>query len=137
MVGFCEEYQDALVPQIDDRPLDQYLSFRDEVMTLVENERFLVQLNEAWMPFHDSPSEELMELQEIRQLLLAELTTFPRMVEVAQAVGNSDEIKGWRKSMLDRASTVCGSVQDIIENLPPYVKHGLTLFKELIDLFKG
>jgi len=38
---------------------------------------------------------------------------------------------------LGRASTVSGSVKDILENLPPYAQNALTLFKELIDLFKG
>ena len=36
--------------------------------------------------------------------------------------------------MLGRATTVSGSVKDILDNLPPYAKNALTLFKELIEL---
>lgn len=131
-LGFVKSVKTVLVPQIDDRPLDQYLSFRDEVLTLVQSEKFLMDLDTAWT----SPND-LTDLGEIKRVLLIELDTFPRMVEVAQSVGTPDETKGWWKKILGRASTVSGSVQDIITNLPPYAKNALTLFKELIELFKG
>lgn len=131
-LSFVKSVKTMLAPQIDDRPLDQYLSFRDEVLTLVQSEQFLMELNAEWTSLSVLP-----DLVEIQRILLIELDTFPRMVEVAQSVGNPDEAKGWWKKMLGRASTVSGSVQDIITNLPPYAKNALTLFKELIELFKG
>ena len=41
------------------------------------------------------------------------------------------------KRLLRKASTVIGSVKDIVDDLPPYAKNAITLFKELVDLFKG
>lgn len=73
----------------------------------------------------------------IGNALLLELQTFPRAVEVAQATTKPEEAKGWMGRWLGRASTVSGSVKDLMETLPPYAKNALTLFKELIDLFKG
>lgn len=131
-LNFVKSVKTMLAPQIDDRPLDQYLSFRDEVLSLVQSERFLMELNTEWIPPND-----FADLGEIKRILQIELDTFPRMVEVAQSVGNPDEAKGWWKKMLGQASTVSGSVQDIVTNLPPYAKNALTLFKELIELFKG
>jgi hypothetical protein len=66
-----------------------------------------------------------------------ELTIFPRAVEVDQIESEKNEDKkGWLKKWLDRASTVNSSVKDILDNLPSYAKYALTLFNELIDLFK-
>jgi hypothetical protein len=72
-------------------------------------------------------------------LLLMEIKTFPLAVETS----NSTEVKkekkkrGILRSLLGRASTVAGSVEDLLDKLPPVVKGGITPFKELIDLFKG
>ncbi len=133
-LNFVGSVQVLLVPQIDDRPLDQYLTFRDAVVALVQNEQFLSGLNLAWAaPVAQSDPT----IAEVRSVLLLELQAFPRAVEVAQATEKSEEGKGWMRKMLGRASTTCGSVKDLLGNLPPYVKNGLTLFNELIDLFKG
>jgi hypothetical protein len=132
-INFTKSVQVLLGPQTDDRPLDQYLSFRDAVLTLVQNEQFLKGLNEAWESFTaDTPP-----LTEIRDALLLELQAFPLAVEVAKGTEKPEEAKGWRSKMLGQASMVSGSVKDLLQNLPPYVKSGLTLFEELIDLFKG
>ncbi len=133
-IGFVKNVQVLLVPQADDRPLDQYLPFRDAVLVLVQNDQFLTALDQAWPP--GDPSHNL-EFTEIGDALLLELQAFPRAVEVAQAIQKPEEAKGWLAKMLGRASTVTGSVHDLLENLPPAVKSALTLFKELLDLFKG
>lgn len=130
-INFVKNVQVLLVPQADDRPLDQYLSFRDAAIELVQNEQFLIELNAAWPPLTDHP------LTEIGDTLLLELQAFPRAVEVAQATEKPEEKKSWWKKMLDRASTGAGSVKDLLQNLPPYAKSALTLFSELIELFKG
>lgn len=121
-----------LVPQVDDRPLDQYLSFRDTVLALVQNERFLRDIDNGLVSI-----TEPKDTADIRDALLLELEAFPRAVDVYQNAAQPEERKVWWRSMLSRAGTVSGSVKDIAENLPPYAKQGLTLFKELIDLFKG
>jgi len=130
-INFAKSVQTLLVPQPDDRPLDQFLSFRDAVLSLIQGDKFLADLQTGWAPLTDQP------LMEVGNVLLLELQAFPLAVEVARATEKSEEAKGWWGKMLDRASTVSGSVQDLLENLPPYAKSALTLFKELIDLFKG
>ena len=75
---------------------------------------------------------------EIKSALILELNAFSRAVEVAQATEKTEGgFKGWISKWLGRASTVTGSVKDILDNLPPYAKNAITLFKELIDIFKG
>lgn len=121
-----------LVPQQDDRALDQYMEFRDNVYKIVQGDLFLHELNQAWSRFYEPPNAE------IGAALLIELKSFSRSIESARATEDpSDESKGWIKKWLGRASTVTGSVKDIVENLPPYAKNGITLFKELVDIFKG
>ncbi len=66
-----------------------------------------------------------------------ELQAFPLAVEVAEKTAKEEGKKGWWRKILGRASTTTGSVKDLSDNLPPYAKGALTLFKELIDLFKG
>lgn len=131
--NFAKSAQILFVPQIDDRPLDQYLLFRDAVFALVRSEQFLTELNSAW----EATAPANQPQPEIRNALLLELQAFPRAVEVAQKTGKDEETKGWWSKMLGRASTATGSVKDLLENLPPYAKSALTLFKELIDLFKA
>ena len=129
---FTDSVRVLIVPRADDRPLDQFLSFRDAVFKLVQSRRFLDDLRDAWTPFTDSP------LMDVGEVLLFELEAFPLAVEVAEATEKQvPEGKGWREKVLGKASTVAGSVKDILENLPPFAKHALTLFRELLDLFKG
>ncbi len=126
-INFTNSVKLLLIPQPDDRPLDQYLAFRDTIITLVQNEKFLTDLKEAWAPFTDKPKID------VGNALLIEMKAFPLAVEVAQAT----EKLTWKPKWLSRASTVTGSVKDVIEGLPEYAKSAITLFKELIDLFKG
>ncbi|HET8924375.1 MAG TPA: hypothetical protein VFN26_15420 [Candidatus Acidoferrum sp.] len=129
--NFVTSVQILLVPQTNDRPLDQYLSFRAAVLGLVQGEQSLAELDSAWTATTNQP------LPDIRNTLLLELQAFPLAVEVAQKTGTQEEAKGWGRKLLGRASTVSSSVKDLMDNLPPYAKNALTLFRELIDLFKG
>ena len=131
-LGYVKSVQALLVPQIDDRPLDQYLAFRDAVLALVQGEPFLEDLNQGWTQTNLPPYPRTTA-----EILLLEIQAFPRAVEVSQSTAKPEESKGWWRTMLGRAATVSGSVSDLLENLPPHAKQGLTLFKELIDLFKG
>ena len=90
-----------LVPDPNDRPLDQYLAFRDMVLALVESPEFLVALESGWIQSTDS-------LLSVANALLIELRAFPLGVKVAQAteeacVGS----KEWRSRWLRRASMPC------------------------------
>lgn len=131
-MDFTGSVRILLVPQADDRPLDQYLAFRDTVLALVQSPEFLSQLEASWAPFTDYP------MKRIGDALLMELKAFPLSVEVAKATEKATpESKPWWRKLLGRASTVTDSVKDLMDSLPPYVKGGITLFKELLDLFKG
>lgn len=130
-INFTKSVEILLVPQADDRPLDQYLAFKNTVLELVQNEQFFVDLNSVWTPFTDFPKKK------IGDALIMELQAFPLAMEVAKTTEKPEDAKKWWKSMLCRVSTVSGSVKDLVDTLPPYAKGALTLFKELIDLFKG
>ena len=131
-IDFTKSVHILLLPQPDDRPLDQYLAFRDKVMMLVQDQKFLNELEQAWATFTDHPKREIGEL------LILELNAFSRAVEVAQATEKTEGgLKSWIGRWLGRASTVTDSVKDIVDNLPPYAKNAITLFRELLDIFKG
>src|SRR5438034_641223 len=87
-IAFATSVRSLLTSQLDDRPLEQYLAFRDTILALVQNERFLRELNQAWGKSSNTP--------EIRDALLMELKAFPLAVEVAQATESpAGESKGW------------------------------------------
>jgi hypothetical protein len=131
-INFTTSVRALFVVQPDDRPLDQYLEFRDKVISLIESPSFLAEIETAWAPLTDTPRLQLGEA------LLVELRAFPRAMEVAKASdATSDQSKGFLGRWLPRASTVAGSVEDLMEGLPTYAKGALTLFKELCSLFKG
>jgi hypothetical protein len=136
---FTSKVRILLIPQSDDRPLDQYLPFRETVIALVQSPKFLEDLNSAWT------SSDFAISEDIKKALIMELDAFRLSAEVAQTIPKSTaetpaaESKGWRETLfnlLGRASTTVGSLKDIVE-LSPYAKAAVTLFKELIDLFKG
>jgi len=131
-INFIKSVRNLLIVQSDDRPLDQYLEFRNKVLALVEETKFLDALHQNWAPFTDYPEIES------GQALLLELQAFPRAVEVAQTAEPSKGLsRGLVNRWLSRASIVAGSVNDIIDDLPPYAKNAITLFKELCKLFNG
>lgn len=131
-LGFTQSVRQLLVVRPDDRPLDQYLEFRDAALAIVQGEEFLKALGEVWIPFTDYPKTG------IGQVLLLELHAFPRAMEVA-ATGSVTETEkaGWLKRLLGRAGTVAGSVDDVLAGLPDWARAALKLFREAIDLFKG
>jgi len=50
-LGFTNSLRSLLVSQPDDRPLDQYLQFRNDVLTLIESWDFIQNL---WPPPEDA-----------------------------------------------------------------------------------
>lgn len=130
-MNFVKSAQPLFVAQADDRPADQFLPFRDKVFAIILSDNFLKDLDDAWKPHTDYP------LMEIGNALLEEMKAFSLSMEVAQASAEPRDKERWWKKMPGRASTVAGSVKEIVGNLPPNAKHALTLFKELIELFTG
>ena len=125
---YSDSLRILLVPRADDRPMDQYLRFRDGVFELVEGPQFLADLQAAWLTLFPP----------VGDLFLEELRAFPLAIEVAQVqekAGHED--KGWISKWLGRASTVTGSAKDLLDAAPPLVKSGLKLLGEALDLFKG
>jgi hypothetical protein len=142
---FSNGVRSLLVPQTDDRPLDQYLGFRDKVMELVQNREFLNAINQVWNGQFASPPSIDPAQQEALDTLVMELKAFTLALEVAQATEKTEDSKRWWSKLLGRASTTVGSVKDVLDKLLPempwYLKSsvtcGLTLFKELIDIFRA
>jgi len=136
-VNFINSLKILLVPLPDERGMDQYLPFRDEVLKHVLSPTFVEQLEFYW-------ASHLNDNNDAFSLLLMELKAFPLAVEVeaAQAANAATEVteekkkKSWIKRWLGRGSTVTGSVKDIMNDLPGFAKNGLTILKELLDLFK-
>ncbi len=143
-VNYILALKSLMGPIPEDRAMDQYLRFRDEVMQYVLSRKFLDEVNYYWQSNYS-------ENYHAFDLLLMELNAFPLGVEVAQmeaaaeataeAPTATDKKKGWRNwriwKWLNRGGTVAGSVKDIFKDLPWYAKHGITILKEVIDLFKG
>jgi hypothetical protein len=114
-INFTKSVQVLLVPQPDDRTLDQYLEFRDTVIDLVQNDEFMKEINNAWSQ-NTNLDNKILD-NKIQNALILELNAFSRAVEVAQATEKTDGgLKGWINKLLGRASTVTGSVKDILES---------------------
>jgi hypothetical protein len=128
-VGFVKSTALLLVPVPEDRPLDQFLQFRDKVLAMAQDEDFLDELDRAWPPQSNYPS--------IGEALLLELRAFAPAVDVANTTASTPTEKaGWFRNLLGRASTAAESVKDLVEKLPPWAKMTITLFRELVELFK-
>jgi hypothetical protein len=131
-IRFTDHVKPLLVAVPDDRPLDQFLPFRDKVYGIIQGKEFLEELDKGWIVFTDYP------LVETGQALLMEMNAFSYAAEVAKETEPVEEStkKTWISRLLGKASVVTGSVNDLVTNLPPWVKSGITLFKEAIDIFK-
>ena len=101
---------DLLAPQPDDRPLDQYLAFRDRTINIVLSSKFLDAIDKAW----PSAAQE-HEVQDILDGLLLELQAFPLSVQVLMATSKPEEAKSLWSKVASRGSTTCGSVKDLLD----------------------
>src|SRR5215831_14024078 len=127
--GFLESLGEyLLIPQPDDRPLDQFLGFRDKVLALVREPDFVKELRRAW----DTQTKGTQDHPEPYHLLVEELATFSRATRVAK---ETSEGKGWIGKWLGRGSTVTGSGKHLRAN-SALLRAGLTSLEELIDLFE-
>lgn len=142
---FVRNVRDILVFQPDDRPLDQYLAFRDEALALVESNEFVAELKNIWIeataPASTQPTPEQVSQRRVANVAILELESSSREIEIAKLSPTSEpeQRKGWFRKALSRGSTVTGSVKDIFDDFIkkyPLLKGGLTVFRELLDLFK-
>jgi len=142
---FVRNLRDVLVVQSDDRPLDQYLAFRDQVLELVESQDFLAELKAVWTEStaegYTKPTQQQVSQRRVVGLALLELESSAHEAEIAKGIPTTDieQRKIWFRKALGRASTVAGSVKDIFEDFIknyPLLKGGITLFRELLNLFK-
>lgn len=128
-LGFVKTTALLLIPIPEDRPLDQFLQFRDKVLAMAQDESFLQELDRAWPPQSNYPS--------VGEALLLELRAFAPAVEIATGTASTPAEKaGSFRNLLGRASTAAESVKELVEKLPPWAKMTITLFKELVELFK-
>src|SRR3954454_5266643 len=129
-LDFTGSLRVLLVPLPDDRPLDQFLVFRDGVLGLVESPQFLTDLQAGWIASENEGAAG--------DLFLGELRAFPRAIEVAQAEEKAGtEHKGWRSRWLGRGATIVGSAKDLLDKAPNSVKIALKLLGEALELFKS
>jgi hypothetical protein len=142
---FVRNLRDVLVVQSDDRPLDQYLTFRDETLALVESAEFLAELRAAWFDATGGDSPKAYPPQaaqrKIVNLVILELESSAREAEIAKQLftNEPEQREASLRKAVGRGSTVTGSVKDIFEDFMkknPLLKGGITVFRELLDLFK-
>ena len=142
---FVRNVRDILVFQANDRPLDQYLAFRDEALALVESSDFLADLKNIWTeattPESKQPTPEQVSHRRVVNLAILELESSAREMEIAKLAPASEpeQRNVWFRKALSRGSIVTGSVKDIFEDFIkkyPLLRGGLTVLRELLDLFK-
>ncbi|MBL7781382.1 MAG: hypothetical protein JNM22_09215 [Saprospiraceae bacterium] len=132
-LAFVESVKTLLVPRKDNRPADQFLELRDKVYDIVLSEEFLKDLDIA---YNGGPGNNYHIEEPVKEALLLELQAYKRAVEVVHLTEKRKEKKNWFSPLLGKASTVTGSVKDILAENMPFLKGGLTLFNEVLDLFK-
>ena len=103
-IEFTNNVKTFLVPQPDDRPLDQYLAFRDKVYLLIQSPDFLNELEHAWA---SSADENRRNDDDIDNTLLMEIKAFSLALEVEKATETlpDNDRKKWYDKWLGRAST--------------------------------
>src|SRR5262245_401103 len=105
-LNFTKSVRTLLVAQLDDRPLDQYLAFRDAVIALVHDREFLNSIadDKVWPRNADQPVNRFRDA--LINALIMELNAFPLAIEIAQATEKSpEESKSLKRKWLGRAST--------------------------------
>lgn len=136
--NFVNSVHTLIKPSIDDRGLDQFLPLRDYVIALMLDKDFIDLLKTHSGSVLEETSNELNPLKvKIMNALIMELMAFPIAVEITQTISKPEPTSdNWIKKWLGKASTVTGSVKDFVEHNPT-LKTGITVFNEVIDIFKG
>jgi hypothetical protein len=140
--SFVEALEKLLRLPNEDRPLDQFYHFRDEVLTLVKSGDFGQELQKSLTDLTRAASndpDQAKQTTRIVEVLLLELEASARAAEITLHAQDRDGKRSWVRRMLGRGSVATGSVKDILDDLLkqyPLLKGGLTLFGELLDIFK-
>lgn len=139
-IAFVDSVRSLMIASPHDRGLDQYLPVRDFVTELVKDEQFISLLEKTFIDYpinkNTAPISEDRLKTKIVEALKMELAAFPVAVEVNRTTSKPDDApKAWSERWLGKASTVIGSVKDFVSDSP--LKHGLTVYQEVVDLFKG
>lgn len=142
-IAFTNSAKPFLGPTPDDRGLDQFLEFRDKTFAIIQDERFISDLDDYLLHrFMMSPRSRSLRSDFGKQLLeamLEEMRACTRAAEVTQAISAAtntpEEASKAKKAQLSKFSTTLGSLKDEIGEVP-WLKTGIGLFKEAVDFFK-
>jgi hypothetical protein len=134
--AFVVSVRGLLEPAAEDRTLDQYLNFRDQVIQIVQDEMFARELGARLQQLKSIPPA-LNVGDALYAAHIEELRAATRAADVLQSTtaAGSEERKKAVKAQLSKASVTLGSFKDVAGELP-YLKAGIGLFKELVDFFK-
>jgi hypothetical protein len=126
---FVKAVRSLLSADADHVPIQHYNTLRNKVFLILEDEKFLAAITKAW-------NELKPEQDDVKDAMLEELRAFSGALESANAEEKKNPDVSWWSASLGWASTSIGSLKDILEETP-YVKNVLTLFKEVVDIFRG
>jgi hypothetical protein len=132
--GYIRAVRECMVSIPDDRSADQLLGLRDKVLRLVEDEDLVKALKDKFAKWAPKDVDAGIA-RDVKDIVREELRCFPRILEVEKAVATEASTGGWKAripSLLGRASVINGSIKDLMGDVP-----ALTVFGELLDLFKG
>ena len=126
-IGFLENLGVVLEASEKAEGLKQFAAFRKQVITLVLDGEFIEELDRSFESLSSTDSK-------IADALLEELRAFSSSILETK---KKRKKKGWLKRWLGRGKAIVGSVDDLLDALPSWAKAGLTLLKELIDIFRA
>jgi hypothetical protein len=130
-LAFSKDLKKLIVHRPDDSPLSQYLTFRDLVFALVEDEKFLNQLKVQYNRLSNDPTYAPENVR-VLNALITEMQAFRHALEMSPQKDSGPP----NGKLLARASTTVRSAKDLFDEMPWWAKNSLTLFKELIDVYR-
>ena len=139
---FLESVKKLVRISPEERGMGQFQELKEHVFKMLENPFFLEQLRLAFQNLITENSENAQQAQAaIGEALILELTGFSKGVAIILDLSKEDtpkeKRKGWKiRKWFGRGSTVNKSVKDLLTDLPFWAKGTLTVFGELLDLFK-
>ncbi len=132
--GFVKALRGILTGPPPERPLDAFISLRNEALDAAENDDVTLVLQEGWSKLHESTQAPL-----VAHLLLTEVQAFPVAIELTKGEQMEDVTPTFsKKRLLGLGKTVLGSVSDILNDVldkNPLAKGVLTVLDEVLDIF--
>jgi hypothetical protein len=114
-----------------DRPIDQYLQWKEAVLEQTSTPEFSQEIEIALAQLWADPTTRAAA-----QLLEGELQAYAAAVKVAQLQRRSEPDLTEPPSMTSLGKTAVDSFKEIASNLPPGVRALLTLLSEVFEIFK-